>query len=136
MIAGHVAVLVPPSGDSFHMIGLDKDWVDVEQPYHLTCTVNPIKPQASVYWSINGQPQEATVTDTSQHSNGTFRLVGELRSYKFPKTAGDVSVACLVTELNQPGAVIYTQPYKDVTVACKGKVLLLMIIDKTYRNNN
>ena len=107
-----------PTDGTVHVEGLG-DEVEPIDPKTLECTVDPIKPRASVYWSIDGQPQTDTQTVPTDHTNGTFKLVGTLPDYEFPKTTYKVTVSCLITEENEPNKAIFTKHYRDVDVWCK-----------------
>ena len=113
---------MPPTGETVHVEGLEnKDWVDLDYPpAELVCTVDPIKPKASIYWSINGEPQTDTETvSPPPYDNGTFKLVGTLHYPKFPKTFDKVDVSCLLTKENDPTDDFFTKPYEEVEVRCK-----------------
>ena len=124
---------MPPTDGSIQLSGLANDWVLLDQPYTLTCTVDPIKPDASVYWSIGGHTQQGTDTVSTDNGDGTFSITGTLPGYQFSKTDNKVSVSCLVTEKNLPFNVTFTKKYRDIQVRCK---LLYYIrnVNREYNN--
>ena len=99
--------------------------MDQDEPYDLTCTVDPIKPERSVYWKLGEKVQEQTVTDSDENDDGTYRLEGLLSGADFSGMTSPVQVDCLVTEKNNPETVRFTKQYKSVQIWCKFTIHLL-----------
>ena len=112
-------MLIPAHPTTPIMSGIDASLVDSDLQYTLTCTVQMIKPEGSIYWLIDGVLQTLTHTQPYPNSDGkTYRLVGNLTK-QFTKTTNRISLECSVTEKNQPGSLLKTEKYKDIDVRCK-----------------
>ena len=102
------------TSESVSVSGLEQSpWVEPDAIYTLTCTVNMIKPEGSIYWKIGDDILEATVESGFSEDGKTYWMRGVGRVY-FPNTASSVKMECLITEKNNSDRVLFTKEYKTV----------------------
>ena len=104
-----------------------------DRAYPLSCTVDPVKPDASVYWRIGDELQLQTTTDHSLNPDGkTYRLEGTVEAI-LSEFASPVLVECLVTKLGEAENILMEKEYKMVDIWCKytADVLLSIYVCQT-----
>ena len=101
------------------MSGLpDLNWVDVEESYSLTCTVDEARPKVRVLWVIDGDIQWNTDQGVGEpDEDGIVSVVGTW-THKFDQDAEKQLVKCQVNK-DVSSEKIYEETYTNVDVYCE-----------------
>ena len=69
-------IVVPAKKEDLSIEGIPEDIVEVGTTLTLTCTINRIKPEAEIYWLINGRRENGSVP--KEFNSGGFKQINSL----------------------------------------------------------
>ena len=98
--------------------GITDSTVLVGEKVDVILTVGIIKPEANIFWVVDGTRQETTKQETNSNDDGTFNLKATY-THTFTKDPARVNFSYVIIEGDIDGTAILEGNYKTVDVYCE-----------------